>query len=160
MAATTALPVARLTNFLRRMGWLPQVFAAGALVLIVAAVLANNYLGQRYSADGTAADYVRAIGRGDAAGAWSEMTIPGGGPAGQGELLSERALAGQLALSANRHPDRTDVHVTVHRDVLGAAQVAISFRESARQRSLDTTQRDAFRARSVDLKTPSRTHRI
>ena len=96
MAATTALPVTRLTSFLRRMGWLPQVLAAGALVLIVAAVLANNYLGQRYSADGTAVDYVTAIGRGDAGGAWSEMTIPGGGPAGQGELLSERALAGQL----------------------------------------------------------------
>ena len=139
MAATTALPVTRLTNFLRRMGWLPQVLAAGALVLVVAAVLANNYLGQRYSADGTAVDYVTAIGRGDAAGAWSEMTIPGGGPAGQGGLLSERALDGQLALSANRHPDRTDVHVTVHRDVLGAAQVTISFRESSRQRSLDLT---------------------
>lgn len=128
MASPASLPLSRFLAFSRRRGWLSQLIAGAALALLVGGLVLNNYLGAYYSADGTAVAYVEAMGRGDAASAWSLMSVSGGGaPAGGADLATEAGLARQLQLEPAR-TGVTEVKVVSHRTVPGGAQITVSYK--------------------------------
>jgi hypothetical protein len=127
VASENVLPLNRFLTFSRRRGWLPQIAAGAGLLLIVGGFALNSYLASRYGPDGTAVSFIEAAGSGDAATAWSLISIAGVSPtAGTADLATEQGLASQLHL-APVPTGATKVVVTAHRDVPGGVQVTVSY---------------------------------
>src|SRR5205823_14975533 len=91
------LPLARAGAFLSKRGWLPQVIAGLAVVLVGGLAFLNHYLGDLYSPDQTAITYLSALQSRGASAAWSLLTAHTNGmPAVDANLVTKDGLEAQL----------------------------------------------------------------
>jgi len=136
MESTAVLPINRVARFVRSRGWLSQVVAGLVLIALIAGIAANQFFSNRFGVDGTASDYVTALGRGDAEGAWALMVVydralPGSGTS----LLSLADLKAQMKLPENQI-HATGVRVSNHQDFGDQAAVTVNYTDGAWSRSM------------------------
>jgi len=114
-------PLVKVVSWRRRRYQLGALFV---LVLVVAALVANNFLARQYSPDGVVRQYLSALQGGDASSAWGLIQVTPADPA-QLSLLDKAALAAALGDS---RPDIRSLAITDTKTVDAAtAQVNFSY---------------------------------
>jgi hypothetical protein len=86
-----------------------QLAAVAALIAIIAAVVANNFLARQYSADGAVRQYLTALQAGDGTSAWNEIQVSAPTTPVAASLTDRTAL--QAALVAGK-PDIKSFAIT------------------------------------------------